>query len=283
MHNFEDYIKSNTPTVNSFHPFYEEAIRYILTSGGKRFRPFLLCSIVKAYEPLLLESSYQIALALEAFHTYSLIHDDLPSMDNSPLRRGIETLHIKYNTPTAILVGDALNTYAFELISTSAFRDDVKVELTKLLAQNGGLSGMVLGQAIDLEFENRPLSLEEVEILHINKTAKLIATSLVMGAVIVGLDSKLKDKLYQFGLDLGLLFQVQDDILDATQTQESVGKPTGFDEDKNSFINILGLKESMVYADRLANSLEEEFQSFDSKLQEALEPLINKYLYRHKG
>ena len=283
MQNFEDYIKSNVPKLNSFHPYYEEAIEYILTSGGKRFRPSLLCSVVKAYEPLLLESSYQIALAVEALHTYSLIHDDLPSMDNSPLRRGVETLHIKYNITTAILVGDALNTYSFELIATSAFRDDVKVELTKLLAQNGGLGGMVLGQAIDLEFENKPLSIKEVEILHINKTAKLIAASLVMGAVIVGLDSKIKDRLYQFGLDLGLLFQVQDDILDATQSKESVGKPTGFDKDKNSFINILGLKESMIYADRLAESLKIEFNSFDDKLQEALAPLIDKYLYKHKG
>ena len=283
MHNFEDYIKSNTPTVKSFHPFYEEAIEYILTSGGKRFRPSLLCSIVKAYEPLLLESSYKVALALEAFHTYSLIHDDLPSMDNSPLRRGVETLHIKYNTPTAILVGDALNTYAFELIATSAFRDDVKVELTKILATNGGLGGMVLGQAIDLEFENKPLTLEQVELLHINKTAKLIAASLIMGAAIVGLDKKCKDALYQFGIDLGLLFQVQDDILDATQTQECVGKPTGFDSDKNSFVNILGLEESIEYANNLAKKLEVEFNKFENKLQEALSPLINKYLYRHKG
>jgi len=283
MHNFEDYIKSNIPNVESFHPYYKEAIEYILTSGGKRFRPALLCSVVEAYEPLLLESSYKIALAIEAFHTYSLIHDDLPSMDNSPLRRGVETLHVKYNIATAVLIGDALNTYSFELISTSSFRDDVKVELTKLLAVNGGLSGMVLGQAIDLEFENRPLKLEQVEILHINKTAKLIAASLVMGAVIVGLDSKVKDKLYQFGIDLGLLFQVQDDILDVTQTKESAGKPTSFDGDKNSFINILGLEESLKYADNLAKKLESDFLSFEPKLKGALNHLIEQYLNRHKG
>ena len=283
MHNFEDYIKSNIPVVESFHPHYQEAVEYILTSGGKRFRPALLCSIVEAYEPLMLDSSYQIALAIEAFHTYSLIHDDLPSMDNSPLRRGVTTLHVKYDTATAILVGDALNTYAFELIATSAFRDDVKVELTKLLAQNGGIGGMVLGQAIDLEFENRPLTLEEVEFLHINKTAKLIAASLAMGAAIVGLNSNVKKRLYDFGLDLGLLFQVQDDILDATQTSENAGKPTGFDSDKNSFINILGLEESIAYANRLADSLEVEFKGFESKLQEALVPLMDRYLNRHKG
>jgi farnesyl diphosphate synthase len=282
MRNFEDYIKSNVPKIDSFHPHYSEAVEYILTSGGKRFRPALLCSVVEAYNPMLIESSYKVALALEAFHTYSLIHDDLPSMDNSPLRRGITTLHVKYDEATAVLVGDALNTYAFELIATSAFRDDVKVELTKLLAINGGIGGMVLGQAIDLEFENKPLSLQEVEELHKNKTAKLIAASLVMGAAIVDLDSKTKDALYNFGIDLGLLFQVQDDILDVTQTKESAGKPTGFDGDKNSFINILGLEESIVYADNLAKKIESEFEKFEDRLQVALKPLIDKYLYRHK-
>jgi farnesyl diphosphate synthase len=113
MQKFEDYIKSNLPEIDSFHPHYKEAIDYILTSGGKRFRPALLCSIVEAFNPMLLESSYKVALAIEAFHTYSLIHDDLPAMDNSPLRRGKPTLHTIYNEALAILVGDWLNTYAF--------------------------------------------------------------------------------------------------------------------------------------------------------------------------
>jgi len=282
MQKFEDFIKSNIPNIDSYHPHYQEAVEYILTTGGKRFRPMLLCSIVEAYEPMLLESSYQIAYAIEALHTYSLIHDDLPSMDNSPLRRGKETLHIKYNEATAVLVGDGLNTFAFELIATSAFRDDVKVELTKILAQNGGIGGMVLGQALDLEFENRPLSLEQVEFLHINKTAKLIAASMLMGAVIAGLDKVTKDKIYNFGLGLGLLFQVQDDILDVTQSSAQAGKPTGFDSDKNSFINILGFDESMKYADNLSSKLQLEFESFDDKLQIALKALMDKYLNRHK-
>jgi farnesyl diphosphate synthase len=282
MQKFEDYIKSNLPEIDSFHPHYKEAIDYILTSGGKRFRPALLCSVVEAFNPMLLESSYKVALAIEAFHTYSLIHDDLPSMDNSPLRRGVTTLHVKYDIATAVLVGDGLNTYAFELIATSAFRDDVKVELTRLLAENGGIAGMVLGQAIDLEFENKKLTLAQAEQLHINKTAKLIAASLAMGAVIVGLKKEVRDALYSFGLDLGLLFQVQDDILDATQTKESAGKPTGFDSDKNSFVNILGLEESIDYANNLAQKIESEFGRFEDRLQEALRPLLSKYLYRHK-
>ena len=282
MQSFEDYLKSNIPKIDTFHPNYNNAIEHILSATGKQFRPKLLLSIVKAYEPLLVESSYQAALAIELFHTYSLIHDDLPAMDNSPLRRGIKTLHSIYDEATAILIGDALNTYAFELLATSSFRADTKIELIKVLAKNGGIEGMVLGQAIDLEFENKPLSLKEVEVLHINKTAKLIAASLLMGAIIVDLDKNTQKKLYNFGLDLGLLFQVQDDIIDVTLSEDEAGKPTKNDEDKNSFINILGLEESISYANNLAKKIEQEFKEFEPKLQKALSKLLDKYLYRHK-
>ena len=282
MQTFEDYLKSNTPQIDTFYKDYNSAIEYIMSVSGKLFRPKLMLSIVKSYEPLLLESSYQVALAVELFHTYSLIHDDLPAMDDSPLRRGKATLHTIYDESTAVLIGDAFNTHAFELISTASFRDDVKIELVKLLSKNGGLGGMVLGQAIDLAYENKPLKLEQVEVLHLNKTAKLIAASLVIGAVIVGLDDKVKDRLYQFGLDLGLLFQVQDDIIDVTLSADEAGKPTGNDEDKNSFINLLGLEKSIKYADDLASKLEADFKSFETKLQSSLKELLNKYLYRHK-
>ncbi len=282
MQTFEDYLNSNIPQIDTFYKDYNIAIKHIMSASGKLFRPKLLLSIVKTYEPLLLESSYQVALAVELFHTYSLIHDDLPAMDDSPLRRGIKTLHTIYDEATAVLIGDAFNTHAFELISTASFRDDVKIELVKILAKNGGLGGMVFGQAIDLAYENKPLTLEQVEILHLNKTAKLIAASLVMGAVIVGLDSKVKDRLYQFGLDLGLLFQVQDDIIDVTLSAEEAGKPTGNDEDKNSFINLLGLEESVAYANNLASKIEEDFKSFEPKLQSALKELLDKYLHRHR-
>ncbi len=283
MQKFEEYLKSNIPRVDSFHPHYNSALNYIISNSGKHFRPRLLLSVVEAYEPLLLESSYKVAMALELFHTYSLIHDDLPCMDNSNLRRGKKTLHIIYDEALATLIGDALNTYAFELISTSAFRDDVKVELIKVLSTNGGLSGMVLGQAIDLEFENRVLDLHQVEIMHINKTAKLIAASLVMGAIIVGLDSKTKKALYDFGLDLGLLFQVQDDILDVTKSSKEAGKPTNSDGDKNSFINILGVEESIEYANSLASRIKEKFLTFDERLQASLKNILDKYLFRHKN
>lgn len=151
----------------------------------------------------------------------------------------------------------------------------------ELLAVNGGSQGMVLGQAIDCYFENTPLTLEQVKTLHKNKTAKLIAVSLQMGALIVGLENKVQNALYDFGIDLGLLFQIQDDIIDETHTTEEAGKPTGNDGDKNSFVNLLGLEKTVEEADSLAKDLQRRFETFDEKLQYALQPLITKYLHRH--
>jgi len=281
MRDFEEFLEANLPEVETFHPDYNQALQSMILAGGKRFRPRLLLSIVQAYEPLLLESAMLPALALEIFHTYSLIHDDLPAMDDAALRRGHPTIHIRYDEALAILAGDALNTHAFELLARSAFRDDVRIELVRILAENGGSRGMVLGQAIDLHFEKKTLRLEEVEELHRNKTAKLIAAALEMGAVIVGLGRPVRRRLYDFGIGLGLLFQVQDDILDCTQSAEEAGKPTAHDGDKNSFVNLLGLEESRAYADRLAADLQERFGQFDEPLRRALQPLMEAYLYRH--
>ncbi len=281
MQGFEAYLRDHLPAVETFHPVYNRAMADMLLAGGKRFRPMLLLRIVEAYEPLLVESAYAPALALEMFHTYSLIHDDLPSMDDAALRRGHPTLHTTYDIPTAILVGDALNTHAFLVIARAAFREDVRIKLVEILARDGGIGGMVLGQAIDLYFENDPLTLEQVKELHRNKTAKLIAASMLMGAVIAGLDKAAQDALYDFGIDLGLLFQIQDDIIDETQSEEEAGKTTGNDRDKNSFVNLLGLEQSIAEANRLAQDLGDRFAEFDPRLQNALRPLMDQYLNRH--
>ena len=281
MKNFEAFLLENLPTSDSIHPTYEAALQEMLVAGGKRFRPALLLGVVKALNPLMQQSAYHAAYAIELLHTYSLIHDDLPAMDDSPLRRGKPTLHMVYDEVTAILVGDALNTYAFEVLSNAPFSDATKVKLVRELATNGGLNGMVLGQAIDCYFENKPLEVEDIKTLHTNKTAKLIAASLKMGALICG-DENLADALYEFGIKLGVLFQIQDDILDVTQTSEEAGKLTNNDEDKNSFVTILGLEESMKQADTLADELTLQMQSFDESLQRELSPILTKYINRHK-
>jgi len=278
---FEAYLSSHLPQANSFHPYYEEALHEMLLAGGKRFRPVLLLAVVRAYAPLLVDSANAAAYAIELLHTYSLIHDDLPAMDDADLRRGKQTLHIRYDEVTAILVGDALNTYAFEVLATSAFSDEVRVKLIRELSCNGGVSGMVLGQAIDCYFENKNLGLEQIKILHINKTAKLIAASLKMGAIISG-QKALESKIYDFGIKLGLLFQVQDDILDVTQSSQEAGKTTQNDADKNSFVTLLGLEGAMKEANALAEDLNEQLKSFDEKLYQGLSPILSEYLSRHR-
>ncbi len=282
MQNFEQFLIEHLPISKSIHPTYQDALQNMLIAGGKRFRPALLLGVVKAYNPLMIDSARYAAYAIELLHTYSLIHDDLPAMDNSPLRRGHPTLHISFDEVTAILVGDALNTYSFEVLSNAPFSDYTRVQLIRELATNGGLNGMVLGQAIDCYFENKPLKIEDIKVLHTNKTAKLIATALKMGAIIVGKED-VAERLYDFGIKLGLLFQIQDDILDVTMSSEEAGKLTNNDEDKNSFVTILGLEESLKQANNLADELTQEMANFDENLQSELLPLLTKYINRHKN
>jgi farnesyl diphosphate synthase len=279
---FEDYLLSNLPQSKTFHPYFEDALADMLKAGGKRFRPMLLLSVVKSNKSLLIPNSLDVALGLEFLHTYSLIHDDLPAMDNADLRRGFQTLHKKYDEVTAILVGDALNTEAFNLISNASLSNDIKVELIKCLSFNGGINGMIIGQAIDCYFENQKLELNQLEFLHIHKTARLIAASLKMGAIICEYESATQDKLYDFGIDLGLLFQIQDDIIDETCTSDEAGKTTQNDGSKNSFVNLLGLNGAINSANELALKCTNTLNTFDLELKESLEELLLKYINRHK-
>ena len=240
------------------------------------------CSNEKSNKSLLIPNSFDVALGLEFLHTYSLIHDDLPAMDNADLRRGFQTLHKKYDEVTAILVGDALNTEAFNLIANASLSNDIKIDLIKCLSFNGGINGMIIGQAIDCYFENQKLELNQLEFLHIHKTARLIAASLKMGAIICEYDLSTQDKLYDFGIDLGLLFQIQDDIIDETCTEEQAGKTTQNDGSKNSFVNLLGLEGAIKSANELALKCTNTLNTFDSNLKESLEELLLKYINRHK-
>lgn len=279
---FEDYLLANLPQSKTFHPYFEDALADMLKAGGKRFRPMLLLSVVKSNKSLLIPNSFDVALGLEFLHTYSLIHDDLPAMDNADLRRGFQTLHKKYDEVTAILVGDALNTEAFNLIANASLLNDIKIDLIKCLSFNGGINGMIIGQAIDCYFENQKLELNQLEFLHIHKTARLIAASLKMGAIICEYDLSTQDKLYDFGIDLGLLFQIQDDIIDETCTEEQAGKTTQNDGSKNSFVNLLGLEGAIKSANELALKCTNTLNAFDSNLKESLEELLLKYINRHK-
>jgi len=279
---FETHLNTNLPISDTFHPIFQDALKEMLDAGGKRFRPMLLLTIVNAVEPLLVKNALPVSLGLEYLHTYSLIHDDLPAMDNADLRRGHPTLHKTYDEVTAILVGDALNTHSFNLIANAPLSNDIKIVLIKILSSDGGIDGMIIGQAIDCYFENHKLELNQLEFLHIHKTAKLIAGSLKMGAVIVGLSIDVQNKLYQFGIDIGLLFQIQDDIIDETATEEEAGKTTANDGAKNSFVNLLGLEGAIKSADELSAKCENDLSQFDENIQNNLMDLLRKYLNRHK-
>ena len=275
---FESFLKANLPRTQSFHPSFNQALTYSLEAGGKHFRAKLLLGVVRAKASSLLEKAYKAALALEFIHTYSLIHDDLPAMDDAALRRGQPSLHKFYDEATAILVGDALNTQAFLLLSEAEFEPTLCLELIKTLSFNAGLNGMVLGQALDCFFEDKKLDLAQLEFLHTHKTAKLIAASLKMGALIASLSSKECEKLYELGLKLGLIFQINDDIIDATQSEAQSGKSVKNDKHKNSFVNLLGLRGAKEAKARLLGEFKKESASLEMSLSSFLNELIQSYL-----
>ncbi|AGV09252.1 polyprenyl synthetase family protein [Campylobacter coli] len=275
---FIKHLENHLPKVQSFHPFFNEALAKMLKAGGKHFRAQLLLGVVQNKAPHLIPNALNAALALEFIHTYSLIHDDLPAMDNADLRRGTPTLHKSYDETTAILVGDALNTEAFLLLSNLNLKESIKINLIRTLAFNAGINGMILGQAIDCYFEDKKLNLEELEFLHTHKTAKLIAAALKMGCEICELDEKESEKIYQIGLKLGLIFQINDDIIDETMSEEESGKPSKHDEHKNSFVNLLGLEKAIQSKENLINECKNDLGDLDANLAHMIKSLMIKYL-----
>lgn len=278
LENFEIFIKQNQLRSNTFHPHFEEALNYMLNAGGKHFRAQLILQIVNLKNKKALNEAMKIAFAVEMFHTYSLIHDDLPAMDNSDLRRGELTLHKKYDEVTAILVGDALNTQAFYEIANCNFEDNLKIEIIKSLSYNGGINGMVIGQAIDCFFEDRRLKLQELEFLHIKKTGALIASSMQIGAMIAGFSQDEILKIYDCGIKLGLAFQIYDDLIDANSTMLEAGKPVKNDTNKNTFTNLMNQEEAKLSKDRAINQAMNELKIIDQELALKISELIYKYL-----
>ncbi len=282
---FESYLHANKPTIASFHPYFEQAFWEMVLNGGKRFRPNLLLSIVCAEAKEQVKNAFDVCLGLECLHTYSLIHDDLPAMDNATLRRNHPTLHCKYDEVSAILVGDGLNTYSFHLLANACFAPSVVVALIACLSANGGIGGMVLGQALDCHFENTTLSLDKLQYIHTHKTAKLIAASLQMGAIIANLCYETQKYLYDFGLSLGLYFQIRDDIIDSIQDEHTSGKTAHNDSNKNSYVNLMGLTAAKQSLQQHALSLQNDLETLRTLghhmiytyLTELLEPYLQPF------
>lgn len=226
----------------------EESMRYSLEAGGKRIRPVLLLETLK-----MLSSNHtytegiRTALALEMVHTYSLIHDDLPAMDDDDYRRGKLTNHKVYGEWKALLAGDALLTKAFNLISTDNTIDaETKVKLTTQLSNASGHLGMIGGQTLDMESENKKISLDTLQQIHREKTGALLSFAINAAATIAKVDVEVSEILDTYSEHLGLIFQIKDDLLDVYGDAEKLGKPVGSDEKnhKSTYVTLLGLEET---------------------------------------
>lgn len=227
-----------------------EAMRYATLNGGKAFRPTLVCASGGIFEGNI-EQLLRVGAAIEMIHAYSLIHDDLPAMDNSPLRRGRPSLHCAFDEATAILAGDALLTDAFGVLANTITHpdSDVRCRLIILLANAAGSIGMVLGQMEDII--GQASTAHTIQLLEAKKTGALIAASVAGGGIVAGATTNMIDVLYRFGLALGWLFQITDDILDYTGNIEQLGKPTGQDSGKATLIRLWGITEAQAQARRV--------------------------------
>lgn len=260
----------------------KEAMTYSLYTGGKRFRPMLLLAVVEFGKGNLTEA-FPVAAALEWIHTYSLIHDDLPAMDNDDYRRGKLTTHKKFNEGIAILAGDALLTAAFSLIlNQEELSDKKRVQLAKNLAFASGPKGMVSGQMNDIEGERKTLTLEELENIHVQKTGALIEYAISAGSLLADVPVNASTSLLNYAKHLGLAYQIHNDLKDVVYSQDESGKRAGNDAEleKNTYPSLLGLKESMAQLNKqivaATNEINQVKKSVDSQLfnMESLETLI---------
>ncbi len=230
------------------------AMRYSLFNGGKRVRPTLAYAAALTINPNVdLADIDPIACSLECLHSYSLVHDDLPAMDDDDLRRGKPTCHIAFSEATAILAGDGLQTLAFELLTDAKAPAELKLQLINQLANASGAKGMVLGQAIDLSAVDKQLNLHELETMHRYKTGALIRASVAMGAIAAGANKSQLKALDDYASAIGLAFQVQDDILDVTADTVTLGKQQGADiaRHKPTYASLLGLEAAKAKAAEL--------------------------------
>ena len=230
----------------SIAPHLVDSVLYSIQAGGKRLRPMLLLELLEAFGQELTEAHFQVAGALEMIHTGSLIHDDLPAMDNDDYRRGQLTNHKKFGEDLAILAGDALFLDPFGMIAASDLSDAVKVSLILELSDASGSRGMVAGQVLDMEGEHKQLTLAELQTIHANKTGRLLAYPFIAAASILELQADIGQLLEKIGKTLGLAFQVRDDILDLVADFEALGKTPQKDlvAEKSTYPALLGLEES---------------------------------------
>lgn len=284
VNEIDTIIEQYYPEETGYQKTVLEAMNYSIKAGGKRLRPMLM---LEAYR--LLNGSGKVIepfmAAIEMIHTYSLVHDDLPAMDNDEYRRGLKTTHVVYGEGMAVLAGDGLLNYAYEtaLKSYDIDKDANIIKALKVLSDKAGIYGMVGGQAVDVEAEKKGLTLDENKLMYIHerKTSALIQASLMVGAILAGADASQVEKMELIGKYLGLAFQIQDDILDVTGTLKELGKPIGSDEKNNkvTYVTLNGMEKAKKEVEKLsmkAVSLLNDFVGDKTFLQDLFVYMISR-------
>ncbi len=260
----ENSLPSFLPSALNGQDEVVEAMKYSLTNGGKRLRPVLTLEFCKACGGDR-HDAIEAACAVEFIHTYSLIHDDLPCMDNDDYRRGKPSCHKEFSEDIALLAGDGLLTHAFQIISDSDMSDSAKAKAVSLLAENAGVGGMLGGQVLDLKYEIGNPTVKELLTVHKMKTGALIAAACIMGCIAAGADSAKIAAASRFAYYIGIAFQIKDDILDVVGSSDKLGKPIGSDADNNktTYVTKVGLTKAQSDVELLTQKGLKELEVFE--------------------
>lgn len=280
----EDVLKNYLPKNPSFQKTIYDAMEYSVMAGGKRLRPMMMYQAYKMFGGEDKELIEPFMAAIEMIHTYSLVHDDLPAMDNDTYRRGRKTTHVVYGEDMGILAGDALLNFAYETaIKGASVAKAAKnaINALDILSKKAGIMGMVGGQVVDVELTGKKLDEERLDFIFKLKTGALLEASLMVGAALAGADEKYIELMEQAGLNIGMAFQIQDDILDVTSTTEELGKPVHSDEknDKTTYVSLYGLEKSHDDVEKYSKkalSIMEELPYENQFLCTLIEKLINR-------
>lgn len=280
----EEILKGYLPEKQGLQKTIFEAMEYSLMAGGKRIRPILMREAYRLFGGVDEKVIEPFMAAMEMVHTYSLVHDDLPAMDNDDYRRGRKTTHVVYGEDMGILAGDALLNYAFETASRCFDKTEnlsAAAKAFQTFSRKAGVYGMVGGQVVDVERTGQPLDKEVLEFIYTLKTGALLESALMVGAALAGADDSSLDKMEQIGRCVGMAFQIQDDILDCTSTTQELGKPVHSDEknEKTTYVSLYGIEKSHQAVEEYSHqavTLLEELPGKNLFLEDLIEYLINR-------
>ncbi len=281
----EDIIYSYLPNELNKQKVIMEAMNYSVKAGGKRLRPMLMLETSKLFDKDC-KNVYPFMAAIEFIHTYSLVHDDLPAMDNDEYRRGRKTTHAEYGEDLGILAGDGLLNYAYEIMTKAVLESEdpyKAIQAMNVIATKAGIYGMVGGQTVDVISEGKKIDLDTIMYIHNLKTAALIEASMMAGAILAGATQTQIDTVENIANNVGIAFQIQDDILDIISTTEKLGKPVLSDEknDKTTYVSLCGLEKAKDDVKKMSSSAVELLDTLDEK-NEFLNNLIIKLINREK-